>query len=226
MTQIFIDTADIEDIKKYLFFPGAGEWNIGLGVTTNQKIFLKTARGKNFEEHTKEILKVCEVFPVSIEGPNDYKSLIEFAIECSNWGKNVVVKVPMLGNGDGLRVASALKTMGIKTNVTACMNINQVFLAQNAGATYVSLFYNRIKDLIGTEGALLTVSNSMDILRSTSTKLIVGSIRSPGDIMDLLDVKPHIITIPPKILEKMPYHAKTEETLKEFEEAWQEFQRS
>ena len=36
----------------------------------------------------------------------------------------------------------------------------------------------------------------------------------------------HIVTIPPKILEQMPYHPKTEETIREFDRAWEEFRAS
>ena len=35
MTDIFLDTASIKEIDKFL------SWGIGTGVTTNQKIFLK-----------------------------------------------------------------------------------------------------------------------------------------------------------------------------------------
>lgn len=36
----------------------------------------------------------------------------------------------------------------------------------------------------------------------------------------------HVITIPYKILTQMPYHKKTEETIAEFDRAWQEFKQA
>ena len=35
-----------------------------------------------------------------------------------------------------------------------------------------------------------------------------------------------IVTVPYKILMQMPYHQKTEETIKEFDQAWLEFKRA
>jgi transaldolase len=71
--------------------------------------------------------------------------------------------------------------------------------------------------------ALHTISDTMDILDSYDTKLIVGSIRSPNDIEDILLASPHIITIPTKILEQMPAHVATDAALNDFEKAWIEF---
>jgi transaldolase len=36
----------------------------------------------------------------------------------------------------------------------------------------------------------------------------------------------HIVTIPYKILVQMPFHWKTEETIKEFDQAWLEFKKA
>ena len=58
------------------------------------------------------------------------------------------------------------------------------------------------------------------------TKLIVGSIRDPNDVIDIASANPHIITIPYKILKQMPYHEKTVATLEEFDKAWEEFKKA
>jgi len=236
MTDIFLDTANMEEIKKYK------SWGILEGLTTNQKIFLKE-KGCNFEDRAFQILEEMTPYPVSLEGPNDYEGIIKTAKEYYEWTdaddnsfKNIVIKVPMLGNGDGIRAVKTLKDIGIKTNVTACMTLNQAFLAASAGATYVSLFYNRMMDwhksIYDNEEnahvyALTTIAQVQAMLNigGFKTELIVGSIRKPEDIQDILSVHPDIITIPPKILEQMPYNEKTEGTLKEFDEAWKEFKK-
>jgi len=238
MTEIFIDTANIEDIKEFL------GWGIVEGVTTNQKIFLKE-KGCNFKERAIDILEIAYPYPVSLEGPNDYDGIIKAAKEYHEWEdkndnkySNIVIKVPMMGNGDGVRAVKTLKEMNIRTNVTACMNLNQAFLAANAGATYVSLFYNRMIDWhkevhgnkntnMGKQYALSTIAQTMQMLtvNDFETELIIGSIRSPDDVQDIVSVNPDIITIPPKILRQVPFNSKTEETLKEFEEAWKEFKK-
>ena len=228
MTEIFLDTANLDEIKEIR------KWNAFRGVTTNQKIFLKE-KGCNFEKQAQEILKLVSPYPVSIEGPNELQQLLRAATEYQYWGDNIVIKVPMLGNGDGLDAVETLSHIDIKTNVTACMTLNQAFLAASAGATYVSLFYNRIQDwkkgLGGNdedakEYALNTIWETMEMLQNYDTKLIVGSIRDPQDIEEILSVGPDIITIPYKILKQMPFNGMTEKTLKEFEEAWVEFKKA
>jgi len=237
MTDIFLDTASVKEIKKFK------SWGIIQGVTTNQKIFLKE-KGCNFEKRAKEILEEVYPYPVSLEGPNDYNQLIKTAKEYYDWQdndfneySNIVVKVPMLGNGDGIRAVKTLNNLRIPTNVTACMTVNQAFLAASAGATYVSLFYNRMKDwyceingeenVDGEEYAMSTIIQTMAMLNTGEfdTELIVGSIRSPEDITKILACNPDIITIPPNILNQMPFNEKTKETLTEFEKAWKEFKK-
>jgi transaldolase len=58
-----------------------------------------------------------------------------------------------------------------------------------------------------------------------TTKIIVGSIRKPEDVTEAAVAGAHIITIPYKILVQMPLHPKTEETIKEFDQAWLEFKK-
>lgn len=248
MVEIFLDTANLDEIREIL------QWGIITGITTNQKIFEKE-KGCNFKEQAKKILELAGQMPVSLEGPNNLNELVNKAKEYCMWGPNVVIKVPMLGNGDGMRAVKLLREDNIATNVTACMTTNQTYLAASAGATYVSLFYNRMKDMIkeekmklmqtsktevldkeyfepvAKEYALQTIRMTMEILKGTNTRLIVGSIRKPSDIEEILTAKPDIITIPTKILrgdpatnkKGMPFNDMTERSLAEFEKAWVEF---
>ena len=214
--EIFLDTAKIDEIKEIL------EWGMIKGVTTNQKIFLKE-KGCNFEEQAKKILKMVNPLPVSLEGPNSFDELIDNARMYNKWGKNVVIKVPMIANGDGIRAVKILASEGIKTNVTAMMNLNQAFLAITAGATYASLFFNRIRDHGDNPVEIIKQAKTAIEEGGYKTKIIIGSIRSLEDVADIITTNAHIVTIPYKILKKMPYHEKTVSTLEEFEKAWEEF---
>lgn len=214
--EIFLDTANIDEINEIL------EWGIIKGVTTNQKIFLKE-KGCNFEEQSKKILKLVDPYPVSLEGPNNLDELIQTAKEYNKWGKNVVIKVPMLPDGGGLKAVKILSEQGMKTNVTAMMNLNQAFLAINAGATYASLFFNRIRDNGDDPVEIVKQAKAAIDEGGYKTKIIVGSIRSPDDIAEIITTNAHVVTIPYKILTQMPHHQKTVSTLEEFDEAWDEF---
>ena len=217
--EIFLDTANTDEIYEIL------KWGIMKGVTTNQKIFLKE-KGCNFEEQSKRILKMVEPYPVSLEGPNNLDELLDTAREYSKWGKNVIIKVPMLEDGSGLIAVKTLEGEGIKTNVTAMMSVNQAFLAIEVGASYASLFYNRIRDSGSDPVEVVKQSRAIIDNGNFKTKLIVGSIRNPSDVEEIISANPHVITIPYKILKQMPYHERTVSTLEEFDKAWEEFKQA
>lgn len=215
--EIFLDTANDSEILHIL------KWGIIDGVTTNQKIFLKE-KGVDFETRIKKICKIVGDKPVSVE--SNGKTLDEILRDARHFTsleKNIVAKIPMTKDGIGLEAVSQLSNEGIKTNVTIMMNFNQLLLATKAGATYVSLFYNRSKD--AGENAIKIISDYTSWTRNNGyvTKLIVGSIRQPQDIYDTASAGADIITIPYEIITKLPYHQKTEETIKEFDEAWNDF---
>ncbi|MGD0395471.1 MAG: transaldolase family protein [Nitrososphaerales archaeon] len=216
MVQFFLDTASLKEIKKFT------RWGIAEGVTTNQKIFLSEG-GVDFK---KRILEICAIVngPISVETTKSTVSeLLAEAREYSSWHENVVVKVAMHGDGRGLQVVRQLAKEKIKTNMTVMMTFNQLILAAKAGATYVSLFYNRSKE---------AGQNPMQIIReyvavakesNLSARLIVGSIRTPDDVALAVAAGAHVITVPAKILTQMPFNRRTEETIEEFDKAWQDF---
>ena len=226
---IFLDTANIEEIKEY------SDWGVINGVTTNQKIWLKE-KGINFKEKLKEILDFMEPFPVSVELTKTNKSLhilVEEAKEYITLGSNAVIKVPMWKNGNGLLLAGQLKRICIPVNMTCCISVNQAILACELGVKYVSLFYNRIidyetkgrKELTYLSSGQETVTKTRKIIdqQGYGTEIICGSIRDPKDVEDCFSAGAHIVTITPKVLKLLPFHPKTEETIKEFDEAWRKF---
>jgi len=106
------------------------------------------------------------------------------------------------------------------------MSVNQAFLAIEAGASYASLFFNRIRDSGSDPIEVIKQSRAIIDNGGFKTKLIVGSIREPNDVIEIASANPHIITIPYKILKQMPYHKTTVATLDEFDRAWEEFKKA
>lgn len=220
--EIFLDTASVEEIRAIL------PWGIASGVTTNQKIFLRE-KGVNFKDRVLEILSLVNG-PLSVELTKTVGSdeeLLEEAREYSGWNpKNIVIKVPMWGDGRGLKIINRLSKEKIKTNATCMVTANQVLLAAKAGATYTSIFYNRVKDSGGDPQKVVQESRAIIDMGGWGSKIIVGSIRRPTDVIEAAVSGAHVITIPYKILVQMPWHWKTEATIKEFDQAWQEFKRA
>ena len=217
--EIFLDTASIKEIKEIL------PWGLISGITTNQKIFL-AEKGCNFKDRIQEILSLVNG-PLSVEltrTDGTDEEMIKEALEYSRWSpKNIAIKVPMFGNGRGLKILNQLRRRRVKTNATALISVNQVMLAAKAGATYASIFFNRVMD--AGEDAERAVRESRALLdrMGSQTKIIAGSMRRPEDVAQAAVAGAHVITIPYKILTQMPYHKKTEETIAEFDRAWREF---
>lgn len=218
--EIFLDTASVEEIKAIL------PWGIISGVTTNQKIF-SVEKGIDFKQRVLDILSLVDG-PLSVEltkTSGTDEELVNEAQEYAGWSPNVVIKVPMWGDGRGLGIARRLRELGIKTNMTCMMNANQALLATMVGATFASIFFNRVKDSGGDPVKTIQESRRVIDLGGFSTKIIAGSIRKPEDVNEAAVAGAHIVTIPYKILAQMPYHWKTEETIKEFDQAWLEFKK-
>jgi transaldolase len=216
LVEIFLDTASLNEIEEI------SSWGIIDGVTTNQKIFLAEG-GVDFR---KRVLDICSIVdgPISVETTkNSVGELLDEAREYASWHKNIVIKVAMFGSGDGLRVVNQLTKEGIRTNMTVMMTFNQLVLATKAGATYVSLFYNRSKEAGENPDQIIRDYASFAKEGGYSSKLIVGSIRTPLDVSSAIAAGAHIMTIPTKILKAMPFSKRTEETIQEFDRAWVDF---
>ena len=216
MTKVFLDTASADEIREFL------SWGIGDGVTTNQKIFLS----EGSVDFKKRVLDICEMkkdWPVSVETTTKgFDELVAEAQMYSKWHGNVVVKVAMDKDGTGLKVVKRLHDEGIRTNMTVMMTLNQLFLAAKAGASYVSLFFNRARDA-GLDPVKTIREVTPYLQKHPGAELNVGSIRKPEDVEEIVAAGADIATITPKVIRQMVFHPKTEETIKEIDDAWKEF---
>ena len=84
---------------------------------------------------------------VSVELTTETESeMLAEALQYHAWDPaRIVIKVPF--SEIGLRVLHQLTKRGIKTNVTCLMAMNQAYLSALAGATYVSIFSGRVRDM-------------------------------------------------------------------------------
>lgn len=215
--EFFLDTASAEEVKKVL------PWGILSGLTTNQKIFLQEG-GVDFKQRALELISLVNG-PVSLElTTHKVADMVREAREYYGWDpKHVVVKVAMKGDGTGLEAIHELSAEGIPINATVMMTPVQAVLAAKAGASYVSLFFNRIRD--AGEDPVLAIRQTRTILdvAHLKAKIIAGSIRQPKDVVDSAAAGAHVLTVPYKIMAQLPFHPKSEETIQEFDKAWQDF---
>ncbi len=209
---IFIDSANIVEVEKWL------EMGVMDGVTTNPTIMFNDGV-YDAEAGAREIAAMVNPRPVCVEvTTNDLDEMLVQAHQFASWAPNIAVKIPHITQ-DGVPCYSVMRQLegkGIKVNATAALSLGQVMLAAKTGATYISIFAGRVAD----EGGNVTeiIGNSVDWLEhwEYSSKLIVGSIRSVGDILSAAIAGAHIITIPPQFLGKMADHKYTRDTVRQF----------
>lgn len=209
--KIFIDTAEVEEIKK------ANDMGVICGVTTNPSLIAKS--GRDFKEVIKEITSIIDG-PISGEVKAttlDAEGMIKEGREIAKIHPNMVVKIPM--TEEGLKAVNVLSKEGIKTNVTLIFSANQALLAARAGATYVSPFLGRLDD-VSTAGINLIqdISEIFDI-HNIETKIIAASIRHPMHVTDAALAGAHIATIPYSVILQCIKHPLTDAGIKKFQEA-------
>lgn len=210
--EAFIDSASITEIRKWL------EVGVVDGVITNPSIMLKDGV-YDMRAGAREIALLVHPLPVSVEvTTNDLDEMVIQAEEFASLAPNMVIKIPQI-TADGLLcygVIRQLEMAGIKVNATAALSFGQVILAAKAGATYISIFTGRVSDEGGN--APEVIKNSVEWLERWhyKSKIIIGSIRSVGDILAAALAGAHIITIPPQFLERMADHRYTRETVRQF----------
>jgi transaldolase len=177
MMKFFIDTANVEEVKK------ANDMGVLAGVTTNPSLIAK--EGRDYMTVLKEI---TEIVDGAISGEvkattTDAEGMIKEGREIAKIHPNMVVKIPM--TAEGLKAVKVLTAEGIHTNVTLVFSANQALLAARAGATYVSPFLGRLDD-ISTPGIDLIqqIVQIFDNYADIDTQIIAASIRNPIHVTD------------------------------------------
>jgi len=212
--KIFIDTADIEEIRE------AKSLGILDGVTTNPSLVMKT--GKPFEQCIKEILAEVEG-PVSVEvTATDHQGMVEEAKTYAAWADNVVVKVPIIR--EGLKAIKALSDQGIKVNVTLCFSPMQALLAAKAGAAYISPFVGRLDDI--SHDGMELIQQVVDIYDNYAfnTEILVASVRNPLHVLEAARMGADVATIPLKVIDALLKHPLTDIGLEKFLADWEKVQ--
>ena len=207
--RFFIDTANVEDIKK------ANEMGVLCGVTTNPSLIAK--EGRDFNEVIKEITSIVDG-PISGEVKAttvDAEGMINEGREIAKIHPNMVVKIPM--TVEGLKAVKVLAKEGIKTNVTLIFTANQALLAAEAGATYVSPFLGRLDDINQPGIDLITDIVTIFENYGYETEIIAASIRNPIHVHDCALAGADIATVPYKVIEQMTKHPLTDQGIEKFQ---------
>ncbi len=219
MTKIFCDIADIKLIKKF------NNKSIVKGFTTNPSLMRK-AGAKNYSKYCQNILKVTRK-PLSFEVfADDIKNIIKQALMIKNWGNQVYVKVPVT-NSKGVflgKVIKYLNNKNIKLNITAVYTSKQTSdILKNLNKktkVIISIFAGRMSDK--GKDPIPEIKKSIILAKKfKNVEILWASVREPYNYIQAKQLKCHIITIPPKIIEKIEdfgttYKKLTKDTVKAF----------
>ena len=214
--KIFLDSANLESIKKY------NDMGLVDGITTNPTLLSKEKADP--EEIMGEIVRIVKG-PISLEViSTDFIGMMAEGRRLAKFGKNVVVKIPM--TADGLKAVRALRDEHIRTNVTLVFSANQALLAAKSGASYVSPFIGRLDD-IGEIG-MDVVGDIVKIFQNYKfdCQVLVASIRHPLHVIDAAKLGADVVTLPPDVLAKMIAHPLTDIGLARFLDDWKKISRS
>ena len=207
MTKIFCDIADLETIKRF------NRKKIVKGFTTNPTLMRK-AGAKNYKNYCEGILKYTKK-PISFEVfADNQNSMLTQGKKISKWGKNVFVKVPVINSkGEFMgKVIRELNKNDIKLNITAVYTIDQVkkIIANVNKKTNViiSIFAGRMADA-GKDPVPIFREAIKLSKKFKNIDILWASTREPYNYLQAKQLKCHLITVPPKLIEKIENFGKT-----------------
>ena len=175
---------------------------------------MRKAGAKNYEKYSKEILKFCKK-PISFEVfGDDYKSMKRQAIIINSWSKNIYVKIPII-NSKGSFMGKLIKELShknIKLNITSVYNSSQTRKILNClnkkSKTIISIFAGRAGD-VGKDPIPELKKSILISKRYKNVKILWASVREPYNFLQAKQIGCHLITVPPKIIEKIENFGKS-----------------
>ena len=218
-TQIFCDIADLNLIKKF------AKKKIVKGFTTNPSLMRK-AGAKDYKKYSKKILNITKK-PVSLEVfSDDINEMKKQALKINSWGKNVYVKIPVTTSKNKFtgKIIKELNSKGVKLNITAVYSYSQVKkiykCAVSKSPIIISIFAGRMSD-VGKDPLPIIKKSVQLAKRKKSIKILWASTREAFNYLQAKNLKCHIITIPPKIIDQISnfgksYNQLTLDTVKKF----------
>ena len=210
--KIFLDSANIEDIKK------AYDMGAISGVTTNPSIISRENR--KFDDILADVTKIMVDGPVFAEVLSlDAEGMIKEGRALAKKSKNIVVKIPMIP--EGLKAVKTLAGEGITVCVTVIFSAPQAILAANAGASYVAPFVGRLDD-IGENGLDLAAEiREIFDAQGIETKIVAASVRHPVHVVELAKMGVDVATMPFKVIMQMATNPNTARAVDGFLKDWE-----
>jgi len=210
--KVFADTADLKVIKRI------SKKKIVDGFTTNPSL-MRVSGAKNYKSYSFKLINSCKGKPISLEVfSDDHIGMLKQARKIALWGKNVYVKIPVVNSKNKFmgNVIKRLSHQGIKLNITAVYTFKQVKKIVNnlnkKTPSIISIFAGRMSD-VGKD-PLPIFKKSIDLVKKyEKIEILWASTREAYNYTQAKKLKCNIITMPPKVIEKIENFGKSYESL-------------
>ncbi len=202
MTKIYMDGANIEQMKEYDKNP------MIQGFTTNPTLMRK-AGIDDYKAFAQDVIKAIPDKPVSFEVFSDeFDEMEEEARIIAGWGGDTYIKIPIMNTRgeSSVPLINKLSAEGLSLNVTAIMTREQVENVAKAvdknARTIVSVFAGRVADT-GVDPIPL-MKQSVEMLSGNPNAELLWA--SPRELLNVIQAREcgcHIITATVDILKKL-----------------------
>ena len=188
---------------------------------------MRKAGAGSYEKYSKLLLKICRKKPISLEVfADNFTEMEKQALKINSWGKNIYVKIPVInskGNFTG-QLIKKLNKKKIKLNITAVYTVAQVKkinkCLDNKTNSIISIFSGRMAD-VGKDPVPIIKKAVKMTKNKNKIEILWASTREPYNYTQAQQLGCQIITMPPKVIEKVSKFGKsfdqlTKDTVKAF----------
>ncbi len=206
--QLYLDSANLEHINH------AASLGIISGVTTNPSLLAKEDPSVDVRDRIKEIYALVGGH-LSVEVVStDADGMLKEADEILSWFPEATIKIPMIPAG--LTATRKLADQDIPVNMTLIFSPTQALAANNAGATYVSVFMGRLDDIAHNSVQVIEDTREIWDMQGLNSLILAASIRHPLHIQEAARAGADISTVPYKALMQSLKHPLTDKGLDAF----------
>lgn len=206
---LYLDSADIGDLDRVLPSP------LVYGVTTNPTLMKRASLGwsdlPGFVRHVEAL--GARALHVQVRS-DDTPGMLSDARAYLALGEGVRIIVKLPATRAGFAAATALAAEGVDVTMTAVYEPEQALWSVLAGARYAAPYLGRLDDA-GRDGRAV-VQAMQDVVDrygrradGTDLRLLVASIRTRQDFVDLLRLGVGAVTVPVSLFEELSEHEAT-----------------
>ena len=206
---LYLDSADAGELDRVLPSP------LVYGVTTNPTLLKRAGLGwsrlPDFVRHVATL--GARAVHVQVRS-DDTSGMLADAREYLVLGDRARIIVKLPATRAGFAAAAALAADGVDVTMTAVYEPEQALWSALAGARYAAPYLGRLDDA-GRDGRAV-VKAMQDVVdrygrraEGTDLRLLVASIRTRQDFVDLLRLGVGAITVPVRLFEELSEHEAT-----------------